>query len=159
MGAYSRYALEMFVSIAQIECLLTPGLSEEFKWGFYCKWKGGAGNNIEDDVAKEISNTVSKSVVQRMGPNKTFKSISKVGKSTNGNKEVKEQFDLIAGIHPNSVQHATRDFLKDEKKMIVDLVQLDPFRNVPEDPTTASGQSDSHTNRATVFNYKRSSDD
>lgn len=131
MGAYSKYALEMFVSIAQIECVLTPRLSEEFKWGFFCNWRGGAGNNIEDDVAQEISNAVSKAVVQRMGPNKTFQSISKVGKATNGIKEIKEQFDLTAGIHPNSVQHATRDSLKDEREMIADLVQLDPFRNVP----------------------------
>lgn len=49
MGAYSKYALDMFVSIAQIECVLTPRLSEEFKLGFFCNWKGGAGNNIEDD--------------------------------------------------------------------------------------------------------------
>ncbi len=60
----------MFVSIAQIECLLTPRLSKEIKWGFFCNWKGGAENNIEDDLAKEISNAVSKSVVQRMGSKK-----------------------------------------------------------------------------------------
>ena len=131
MGAYSKYALEMFVSIAQIECVLTPRLSEEFKWGFFCNWRGGAGNDIEDDVAQEISNALSKSVVQRMGPNKTFQSISKVCKATNGIKEVKEQYDVSAGIHPTSVQHTTSDSLKDEKEMIADLVHLDPFRKVP----------------------------
>lgn len=36
MRASSKYAIEMFVSIAQIECLLTPCLSEQFKWGFFC---------------------------------------------------------------------------------------------------------------------------
>ena len=30
LGAYSKYAIEMFVSIAQIECLLTERMSEEF---------------------------------------------------------------------------------------------------------------------------------
>lgn len=30
LGAYSKYAIEMFVSIAQVEYLLTPRLSEEF---------------------------------------------------------------------------------------------------------------------------------
>ena len=93
MGAYSKYALELFVSIAQIECLLTPRLTEEFKWDFFVNWRGGAGNNIEDEVAQEIFNRLSKSVVQRMGPNKTFRSISKVWKATNCIKEVKEQFD------------------------------------------------------------------
>ena len=32
MGAYSKYTIEMFVSMAQIKCLLTPRLSEQFKW-------------------------------------------------------------------------------------------------------------------------------
>ena len=34
LGAYSKYAIEMFVSIAHIECLLTPRLAQEFKWVF-----------------------------------------------------------------------------------------------------------------------------
>lgn len=57
-----------------------------------------------------------------MGPNKTFKSISKVCKATNGIKEVKEQFDATAGIHQTSVKHTTRESLKDEKEMVADLV-------------------------------------
>ena len=42
-GSYSKYAIEMFVSIAQIECLLTPRLAEQFKWGCFVNWRGGAG--------------------------------------------------------------------------------------------------------------------
>lgn len=131
MGAYSKYAIEMFVSIAQIECMLTPRLSEEFKWGFFVNWRGGAGNNMEDDLAQEIDNRLGKSIVQRMGPNKTIQSISKVCKATNGITEVKEQFDDSAGIHKSSVQHTTRDSLKDELEMIADLIRLDPFKKVP----------------------------
>ena len=78
LGSYSKYALEMFTSIAQIECLLTPRRSEEFKWGFFVNWRGGEGKNIEDDLAQEISNRVSKGIVQRQGANKTIQSISKV---------------------------------------------------------------------------------
>ena len=72
LGTYSKYAIEMFVSIAQMECLLTPRLSAEFKWGFFTNWRGGPGRNIEDDLGQEISNKISKSIVQRMGPNKTI---------------------------------------------------------------------------------------
>ena len=35
LNSFSKYSIEMFVSIAQIECLLTPRLSEEFRWGFF----------------------------------------------------------------------------------------------------------------------------
>ena len=62
-----------------------------------------------------------------MRPKKTFKSISKVCKATNGIKEVKEQFDTSAGIFQTSVRHTTRESLKDEKEMVADLIQLDPF--------------------------------
>ncbi|MEO0686983.1 MAG: hypothetical protein AAFY76_18545, partial [Cyanobacteria bacterium J06649_11] len=55
----SKYAHEMFVSIAQIECTLTERLSAEFKWGFFFNWRGGAGNNIEDDLGQEICNRLS----------------------------------------------------------------------------------------------------
>lgn len=131
LGGYSKYAIEMFVSIAQIECLLTPRLSEEFKWGFFSNWRGGAGRNIEDDLAQEISNRCSKSVVQRMGPNKTIKSISKVCKASTGLQQITQQFDLSIGTHKTSVQHTTRDCLKDEKEMVADLIQLDPFNHEP----------------------------
>ena len=82
LGSYSKYALEMFTSIAQIECLLTPRRSEEFKWGFFVNWRGGEGKNIEDDLAQGISNRVSKGIVQRQGANKTIQSISKVCRAT-----------------------------------------------------------------------------
>ena len=132
MGTYSKYAIEMFISIAQIECMLTPHLAEEFKWGFFVNWRGGDGKNIEDDLAQEIQNRLSKSIVQRMGSNKTLQSISKVCKATNGITEVEEQFDRSVGLHKSSVQHTTRDSLKDELEMINDLMALNPFNKVPE---------------------------
>ena len=129
MGNYSKYAIEMFVSIAQIECLLTPRLSEEFKWGFFVNYRGGVGKNIEDDLAQEIYNKCSKSIVQRMGANKTLNSISKICRATTGINQVTEA--NAVGIHKKSVQHTTRDSLEDEKEMIADLIKLDPFTHVP----------------------------
>ncbi|CAB4035870.1 Hypothetical predicted protein [Paramuricea clavata] len=108
LGSYSKYAIEMFVSIAQIECLLTPRLSQQFKWGFFVNWKGGTGNNIENDLAQEITNKLSKNIVQRMGPNKTLSSINKVSKAMSGISMIKEQFDKTVGVAKESVQHAIR---------------------------------------------------
>ena len=131
IGAYSKYAIEMFVSISQIECMLTPRLSEEFKWGFFVNWRGGAGKNIEDDLAQEISNRCSKNIVQWMGANKTIKSISKVCKATTGISQITEQFDHSAGIHKKSVEHTTLASLEDEREMVADLLRLDPFTHEP----------------------------
>ena len=130
LGTYSKYAIEMFVSIAQMECLLIPRLSAEFKWGFFTNWRGGYGHNIEDDLVQEITNRVSKNMVQRMGPNKTISSISKLTKAVNGMTEVIESYDQGLSIHKFSVQHSGRDCLKEEKEMVTDLLKLDPFTHV-----------------------------
>ena len=82
MGAYSKYAIEMFVSIAQIECMLTQSMS-----------------NIPVDKQSLQSK------LWHHG---------------------EEQFDASVSIQQSSVQHTTRDSLKDEKEMVEDLVQLDP---------------------------------
>jgi len=66
-----------------------------------------------------------------MGPNKTINSISKVCKATTGLQQITQQFDSSIGIHKTSVQHTTRDCLKDEKEMVADLIQLDPFNHEP----------------------------
>lgn len=57
-GAYSKYAIEMFVSIAQVEWLLIA-LTKEFKRGFFLNWNGGEGNNIEDNLAQLIQKKLS----------------------------------------------------------------------------------------------------
>ena len=62
MGAYSKYAIEMNVNIAQIECLLT----------------------VQMGIFYKLRNRCNKSIVQRQGPNKTLNSISKVCKATTG---------------------------------------------------------------------------
>lgn len=131
LGAYSKYAIEMFVSIAQIECMLTPRLAEEFKWGFFVNWRGGVGNNVEDDLAQEISNKIGKNIVQRMGPNKSIESISKLCKAVTGIKEVTENFDTCSEIHPLSARHTIRSAKDDEKEMIKDLINIKPFQHTP----------------------------
>jgi hypothetical protein len=120
----------MFVSIAHIEYLLTPWASTRIQVVFFVNWRGGAGNNIEDDLAQEISNKLSKNIVQRMGPNKSISSISKISKAMSGITIIKEQFDKSVNVTKVSVQHATRDSLKDEKEMVEDLTKINPFHHI-----------------------------
>ena len=59
-------------------------------------YRGGAGKNIEDDlIAQEIYNKCSKSIVQRMGDNKTLNSISKICRATTGINKITEAFLLF----------------------------------------------------------------
>ena len=129
LGAYSKYAIEMFISIAQIEFLLTPQLSEQFKWGFYVNWKGGVGNNIETDLAQEIMNAKSKAVIHRMGPNKTIDSITKICRAISGITDIVENADdLLLNVHKTSTKHTTRSSEEDEKGMIKDILNMHVFR-------------------------------
>ena len=58
---------------------------------------------------------------------KTLNSISKVCKATSGIYQIVQEFELSVGIHKTSVDHTTRDSLKDEKEMVHYLLQLNPF--------------------------------
>ena len=77
--------------------------STRIQVGFFVNWRGGAGNNIEDDLAQEISNKLSKNIVQRMGPNKSISSISKISKAMSGITIIKEwqryQFNMPLETH------------------------------------------------------------
>ena len=42
------------------------------KCSFFISWVGGEGHNIEEDLAQEIHNKLSKAIVKRMGANKTI---------------------------------------------------------------------------------------
>lgn len=130
LGSYSKYAIEMFNSVAQMEVMLTARRAEEFKWGFFTNWNGGEGRNIEDDLVQEICNRLSKEVVQRMGANKTIYSISKACKAIGGIKMIVEQFYRSAHIHKVSGKHAVRSSTDDEYDMIKELQLLNPFQHV-----------------------------
>lgn len=127
MGSHSKYAIEMFVAIAQQECLLTPHLAHKFRWGYFVNWRGGPGNNMEEDLAQEITNRIGKEIVRGMGPNKSISAISRVCKAVNGIKEITKNFQKIYGNNPSSVQHTKVSEATDQLEIINDLIKLDPF--------------------------------
>ena len=130
LGQYSKYTIEMFNSVAQMEVMLTKKQAEEFKWGFFTNWNGGKGMNIEDDLVQEICNRLSKEIVQRMGANKTIHSISKACKAVGGIKSIVEQFNISSGIHKVSTKHAVRSSYDDELNMIHEIMKLNPFEHI-----------------------------
>ena len=62
-SSFSKYAIEMFTSISQVEALASEELAQRLSWGSFVNWNGGIGNNIEGDKAQEICNCTTKSVV------------------------------------------------------------------------------------------------
>ena len=86
--------------------------SAEYKWGFFFNWRGGEGNNIEDDLGQEICNRMSKKIVKRIGANKSISTISRVCKATNGIRDILTQFDneisLVHHTIPQESQQVTK---------------------------------------------------
>jgi len=83
-NSFSKYAIEMFTSIAQIEAIVSEQMAERLTWERFVNWHGGLGKNIAKDTAQEVCVKVSKDVVKGMGANKTEKSILRASMSGPG---------------------------------------------------------------------------
>lgn len=114
-GAYIKYAIKMFVSIAQVECLLIA-LTKKFKRSFFLNWKGGEGNNIEDDLAQQQI-----ALYTEWGQTKPCSQLGKSVKIQTLSQKVRSTLiDLPANTSP--VQHSIRDSFKVKFEMINDLI-------------------------------------
>lgn len=130
-STFSKYSLEMFTAIAQTEALMSEKLAHRVSWGRFVNWAGGAGKNIEADLAQEICNRQTKDVVRGMGANKTEQSIARASKAAAGVSHIVEQFDNCTGVKKSSTAHATKSAKEDEVLMMADLRKLRPFRPIP----------------------------
>lgn len=59
-NSFSKYAIEMFTSIAQIEAIVSEQMAERLTWERFVDWHGGLGKNIAKDTAQEVCVKVSK---------------------------------------------------------------------------------------------------
>ena len=129
LGSYSKYAIEMFIAVSQVEITATKRMSEELKWGYFTSWRGGVAKNIEEDMAQEIYNRITKEIVKRMGADKSMSSISNISRAVGGIKPIKDSFDDSIELTPDSSKHHTADSKNDELGMIQDLMGLKPFEH------------------------------
>ena len=102
----------MFVSIAQIEALVSQEMAHRLTWGRFVNWHGGEGNNIACDMAQEICNRVSKDIVKAMGANKTQKAMIRASKAAAGVQQIVEVCNKVSGIK-NDHRSLTQSIPKD----------------------------------------------
>lgn len=131
-GSISKYALEMFVSIAQVKALTSEEMAHRLTWGRFVNWNGGQGKNIECDTVQEICNRTCKSVVKGMGANKTKKAMLRASKAAAGVQQIVSLFDKSTSIHKVSQKHSTRSSKNDEVLMFHELRKLRPFCITPK---------------------------
>lgn len=128
VSSFSKYAIEMFTSISQVEALASEELAQRLSWGSFVNWNGGTVNNIKGDKAQEICNCATKSVVQGIGANKTANAIVTASQAAPGVHQIKTRFDLVTKVHPQSQAHSTRSSRDDERLMFKDLRKSRPFQ-------------------------------
>jgi len=104
--SFSKYSIEMFTTLAQVQALESEQMAHRLTWGRFVNWTGGQGKNIECDTAQEICNRTCKSVVQGMGANKTDKALLRASKAAAGVEEVVSNFDTSTKIHKSSRNHS-----------------------------------------------------
>ena len=56
ISGFNSYAIEMLISIVQIEVLLSPKEAHQCKWAALANWRGGKDKNIEIDLLQENRN-------------------------------------------------------------------------------------------------------
>ena len=72
-SGFNAYAIEMLVSIVQVEVFLSEAEAHTCKRASTVNWKGGSGNNIEVDLLQENINRDLKKYIKRMGATKQIK--------------------------------------------------------------------------------------
>ena len=127
----SKYAVEMVTAINQKEILLSPRTAEVVKREPFVNWRGGIGNNMDDDMAIEICNSVTKRMVRDMGANKTVNAIDLVSRASVGIEDITSNDDKASSIPAKSSKHTTGSSREDEINMIADLRWLRSFRKIP----------------------------
>ena len=120
----------MVTAIAQKELILFPRMAEVVKRE-PLNWRGGNGNNIDDDTAIEICNCITKCPVRDMEANKTVKAINLASRASVGIQDITTNYDKVSSISTQSSRHTTRGSKEDEVNMIKDLRQLRPFQKIP----------------------------
>ena len=91
----------------------------------------GAGNNIPVDLHIEHLNRLLKNMIIGIGANISEQAIIEASKSLDRMKSICENFDQSAGIHADSVHHATKCSKKDQRLVVQQLVDSNAFAYIP----------------------------
>ena len=97
--------LKCLYQLHKLNAYLHQGYLRNLDGDFFCNWTGGKTRNIEDDLAQEVYNNISKNAVKHLGRNKSIETIDRKYRDTSGIKEIRDNFDGTTKIHKSSTRH------------------------------------------------------
>ena len=118
-----NYAIEAFTLLSQYHITLPPNLAEQLKWSRFINMHGLPGHCISCDLHMEHMNRVVKTSVEGLGPNKSKKAITRVGKSVGVLASAMESLDKELGVPVASGKHSDKKKSKDIQTIVTLLLE------------------------------------
>ena len=103
----TKYSLEALRLQLQAKAILSPMLSHQLIWDRFVNKKGGAGNNIPNDLYNEHVVKQVKRIVRCMGPNLTEKALQRASRSVSSIHAICKQYDKHSGVPLRTTAHST----------------------------------------------------
>ena len=127
----TKYALEAFHLIAQVEALLMPRLAHELPWNHVCNPHGGVGRNIPLDLEEEYLNRLFKDDINTFRAHITDTSVSRSANLIGPMQELLKHLDQLLEFHDVSGKHSQPETKEDFKAILKILTANNVFHQVP----------------------------
>ena len=110
---------------------LSPRLSAQLLWNCCVNLHGRTGKNIPADLHMEHLNRLVKEVIKNLGPNKTEKAISRVGRAIGTIAPVLRKFDEQNDTDSPTGTHKVASYTRDGNIDVSELSRINVFNVVP----------------------------
>ena len=127
----TKYALEAFHLIAQVEALLSPRVAHELLWNRVCNPHGGVGRNIPLDLEEEYMNRIFKDDINTYRAHITDASVSRSANLIGPMQELLKHLDPLLQFHEASGKHRKPESGEDFKTILKILTENNVFSQVP----------------------------
>lgn len=114
----TKYALEAFHLIAQVEALLTPRVAHELLWNRVCNPHGGVGQNIPLDLEEEYLNRLFKDDINTFRAHITDTSGSRSANLLGPMQELLKHLDPLLDFHDASGKHGQPETKEDFRAIL-----------------------------------------
>ena len=114
---HTKYALEAFKLISNVEAILSPWMAHQLFWNRTCNSRGGQGHNIPLDLQIEHHNRVFKDDIGTFRSNITEHSVTRSGQVIGPLGSLLDNFDSQASVKHPSGKHSNNQVSTDRTSL------------------------------------------